>query len=64
MKKWLLILVPIILILGIGLWFWSLASIPEEEARVVTLRVEELGVHVRQPNGSIWEAVFTIVTQA
>lgn len=55
MKKWLLIFVPIILILGVALWFWSLGSVPEEEQRVVTLTIEEIGVHVRQPNAAIWE---------
>lgn len=56
MKKWLLIIVPIILLAILGIWFWSLASVPDEEERSVTLKVEENGVNVRQPGLTNWEA--------
>lgn len=56
MKKWLLIITPLVLLAMFGVWFWSLASVPDEDARSVTLTVEETGVHVRQPGLTNWEA--------
>jgi hypothetical protein len=56
MKKWLLIIIPIVLIAILVVWFWSLASVPEAKARSVTLTVQETGVEVRPPGAAAWEA--------
>jgi len=42
------------LIIGFAVWFWSLGSIPEDAAPLVTLRVAAASVEVRAPNGSVW----------
>jgi hypothetical protein len=54
MKKLLFILVPIVLIAILGVWFWSLASVPDEERRTVILTVQEQGVSVREPGAAEW----------
>lgn len=56
MKKLFFILLPVLVLAGLGVWFWSLASVPEEEVRTVTLLVEAGGVSVRGPNLTNWEA--------
>jgi len=55
MKKWVVILVVLVAVSGIGFWFWSLAALPTEAAQEVMLTVENPAVSVRAPGSSLWE---------
>lgn len=56
MKKWMLIAIGAILVLGgSGTWFWLLGSAPKEAPRTVTLETQESNVTVRRPDATIWE---------
>jgi hypothetical protein len=54
MKKLLFILLPVVLVAILGVWFWSLASVPDDERRTVILTVQEQGVSVREPGAAEW----------
>jgi hypothetical protein len=57
MKKMMLLLAPILLLAGIGYWFWSLASIQPIPGRTVELIVQQPGVQVRQSDADEWKEV-------
>jgi hypothetical protein len=46
-----------LLLLGAIIWFWSLGSVPREEAQKVVLHVTRPSVSVRRPNSTTWEDV-------
>ncbi|MCW1892212.1 MAG: FecR domain-containing protein [Candidatus Uhrbacteria bacterium] len=59
MKKWIFIVLPLLVLAGLVWWFWSLGSVPEYPKQSVTLMIESQGVRVRRPQATIWEAAAT-----
>lgn len=60
MKKWIFFLVlPLVILIGLTWWFWSLGSVPEYPTQRITLMIESQGVRVRRPEATIWEAAST-----
>lgn len=59
MKKWILILLPLVFVAGLAWWFWSLGSVPENPPQRMTLMIESQGVRVRAPEATVWEAAST-----
>lgn len=59
MKKWLLAaLVALAVIVGGGVWFWSMGSIPTQEKTLgIVLRVESPTVEIRSGEAGEWRAV-------
>lgn len=54
MKKALIFLLPVLVLIGLGYWFWKLGDVPNEEVPVISLIVEADGVQVRSSTDGAW----------
>lgn len=60
MKKWMLVAgAAIVVMCGVGIWFWLLGSVSAEAPRGVTLDIQESNVQVRRPGTTLWENAAT-----